>query len=110
MVLRAAVRTTIVAQSCRLVTLSPRGTSGERAGERGISILTFIAKRLLSPALSSALRKRGSNPSGICASRVTIINPGNCLSILNFVRLAFPFRKNFQRFVAAQLFRGNFAA
>ena len=31
-------------------------------------------------------------------------------SILNFVRLAFPFRKNFQRFVAEQLFHGNFAA
>jgi hypothetical protein len=33
-------------------TLSPRGTSGERAGERGIN-----ETRLLSPALSSFLRQ-----------------------------------------------------
>jgi hypothetical protein len=51
---RAKVRT-VKATQCAPVSLAPRGTSGERAGERGF--LYLQAKLLLSPALSSLLRQ-----------------------------------------------------
>ena len=59
--LRAKVRT-VKSNQRAPVSLAPRGTSGERAGERGFLFLR--AKLLLSPALSSFLRQE-ARESGI---------------------------------------------